>query len=176
MSYFISVDCCSITNVLIYIVTFHFCNYVSWFLIIDMLPQIALMNGCIVTPITFVWHFSSVFSNVSSNCLHERMHTHTGCICLTFLHCAFSNVSSNGLYEQMHSHIGCIYSSFLHCVFSNVPTKHLHRRMQSHTGCICSFSLLRFKISPQHVCTRRCIVTLVAFVWLFATVRFQMSP
>ena len=25
-------------------------------------------------------------------------------------------------------------------------------------------------------CTRRCIVTLVAFVWLFTTVRFQMCP
>ena len=31
-------------------------------------------------------------------------------------------------------------------------------------------------MSAQHVCTRRCIVTLVAFVKLFSTVRFQMSP
>ena len=26
--------------------------------------------------------------------MRERMHNHTGCICLTFLHCWFSNVSS----------------------------------------------------------------------------------
>ena len=31
-------------------------------------------------------------------------------------------------------------------------------------------------MSPQIACPRRGIVTLVAFVWLFSTVRFQMSP
>ena len=31
--------------------------------------------------------------------LNERMHSHIGCICLTFLHCAFSNVYSNRLNE-----------------------------------------------------------------------------
>ena len=30
----------------------------------------------------------------------------------TFQHCAFSNVSSNGLLERMHSHIGCIFLLF----------------------------------------------------------------
>ena len=69
-----------------------------------------------------------VFSNVSSNCLHQRMHSHIGCICLTFLHCVFSNVSSNRLYVRMHSHIGCICWTFLHCAFSNVSSKRLHRR------------------------------------------------
>ena len=29
---------------------------------------------------------------------------------------------------------------------------------------------------PQNVCPRRCIVTLIAFVQLFTTVRFQMCP
>ena len=42
--------------------------------------------------LTFLHH--CVFSNVSSNCVPEKMHIHTGCICLAFLHCAFSNVSS----------------------------------------------------------------------------------
>ena len=32
-----------------------------------------------------------------------------GCIYLTFLHCAFSNASSNCLREKMHSHTDCIY-------------------------------------------------------------------
>ena len=41
-----------------------------------------------------VWIFSTVFFwNVPSNCLPERMQSHIGCICSTFLHCAFSNVS-----------------------------------------------------------------------------------
>ena len=38
------------------------------------------------------------------------------------------------------------------------------------------FSTVRFQMSPQMACPRRSIVTLVAFVWLFSTVRFQMCP
>ena len=38
------------------------------------------------------------------------MQSHTGCICLTFSHCAFSDVSSNDLHVRMHSHTGCICS------------------------------------------------------------------
>ena len=77
------------------------------------------------------------FSNVSSKRLAERMHNHTGCICLIFLHCAFSNVSSKGLHERMHNHTGCICLTFLHCAFSNVSSKHLHKRLHSRIGCIC---------------------------------------
>ena len=33
------------------------------------------------------------------------MQSYIGCIYLTFLHCAFSNVSSNCLHEKGHSHI-----------------------------------------------------------------------
>ena len=50
----------------------------------------------------------------------NQRHSHTGCICLTFLHCGFSGVSSNGLPERMHSHIGCICLTYLHCVISCV--------------------------------------------------------
>ena len=38
------------------------------------------------------------------------------------------------------------------------------------------FSTMHFQMSPQVACTRRGIITLVAFVWLFSTVHFQMSP
>ena len=51
--------------------------------------------------------------DVSSNGLPQRMHSHIGCICLAFLHCAFSNVSSSGLLEMRHSRIGCICVTFL---------------------------------------------------------------
>ena len=44
-------------------------------------------------------HFFSLlhcgFSNVSLKHLHERMHSHNGCICFLFLHCVFLNESSN---------------------------------------------------------------------------------
>ena len=60
------------------------------------------------------------FSNVSSNRLPKKRHSHIGCICLSFLHCAFSNVSSNRLPNKRHSHIDCICLTFLRCVFSNV--------------------------------------------------------
>ena len=87
-------------------------------------------------------HFSSdflhrVLSNVSSNCLPQKRHSHTGCICLTLLHYAFSSVSSNGLSEKRHSRIGCISLTFLHCAFSNVSSNGLPEKRQSHIGCIC---------------------------------------
>ena len=66
------------------------------------------------------------------------MQSHTGCICLSFLHRALLNVSSHGLHHMRHSHIGCICSTFPHCVFSNVSSNCLPERMQSHIGCICS--------------------------------------
>ena len=40
--------------------------------------------------------------------------------CLIFLQCAFSNVSSTRLPEIMHNHTGCICLTFLHCVFQCV--------------------------------------------------------
>ena len=36
--------------------------------------------------------------NASSNHLHYRIHSHTGCICLTFLLCVISNESSKSLH------------------------------------------------------------------------------
>ena len=45
--------------------------------------------------------------------LDQSMHSHIGCICLSFLHRVFSNVSSNRLRDMMHTHIGCICLIFL---------------------------------------------------------------
>ena len=113
------------------------------------------------------WTFlHCVFSNVSSNVVPEKRHSHIVCIGLTFLHCEFSYVSSNCLPEKRHSHIDCIRLAFLHCVslqmcpknclpqkrnshigyicltflhcvFSNVSSNRLPEMMQSYTGCIC---------------------------------------
>ena len=38
------------------------------------------------------------------------------------------------------------------------------------------FSTVHFNVCPQSTCITGCKVTLVAFVWLFPTVRFQMCP
>ena len=86
-------------------------------------------------------HFSLKFLHcVFSNGLLQRMHTHTGCICFTFLHCVFSNVFSDCLPERMQSHIGCICLTFLHCgahnVFSNVSSNCLPEKRHSHIGYI----------------------------------------
>ena len=77
------------------------------------------------------------FSNVSSNWLPTRMHSHTGHICLAFLHCVFSNVSSNCMPTRLYSHIDYICLAFLHYVFSNVSSDCLPGMMLSHTDCIC---------------------------------------
>ena len=97
-----------------------------------------------------------------------KIHNHIGCICFTFRHYDFSNVSSNRLPDKMHSCIGCIYFSPV-CVFKCVlkfPALKKHSRI----GCIhMTYISVRFQIW-------RSKVALVAFVWLFSTVCFQMSP
>ena len=65
--------------------------------------QIACLRGYIITLVALF-----TFSNVSSNCLHEGMQNHTGCIILLFLHCE----SSNGLPRRVHNHNGCICLTF----------------------------------------------------------------
>ena len=70
----------------------------------QMYHKMACLRRGIVTLVSFI----RVFSNVSSKRLPEKRHSHTGCICLTLLHCAFSNDSSNCLHLRMHIHIGCI--------------------------------------------------------------------
>ena len=95
-----------------------------------------------------------------------------------------SNVSSNCLPKKMHSFIGCIYSIFPHCVFSNVSSKHLHERMHlciyasivTLVALVWLFPTVSFQMFPQIAFIRGCIVTLVAFVWLFSPVRLLKSP
>ncbi len=57
------------------------------------------------------------FSNESSNCLPEKRHSRIGCIG-HFSTVHFLYVASNGHYKSIHSHIGCICFTFLHCAFS----------------------------------------------------------
>ena len=102
----------------------------------------------------------------------------------------FSYVSSKNLGQSMQSHTDCICYIFLQCAFSNVSSNCLPGRMQSHIGYISVkgkgivtlvafvwlFSSVRFQMCPQIACSIGCKVTLGAFVWFFSTVRFQMFP
>ena len=51
---------------------------------------------------------------------------------------------------------------------SETITSHLVQFVSIFSTAVC------FQMSPQIACIRGCIVTLVAFVWLFSTVRHQM--
>ena len=106
-----------------------------------MCPQIVYSRGCIVGCIWLAF-LHCVFSNVSSNCLHQRKHSHIGCICLIFYFHVFAYASSNWMNMRMHSHIGYICLIFLHCVFSYVPSKCLPGRMHKGIGGICLVSPL----------------------------------
>ena len=95
----------------------------------------------------FLW---CVFSHVSSGCLHGRVHSYTGCICLTqsvYPHC--TTLSKMG-YCPRGALKWPLVLIFLQCVFSHVSSKCLHRRMHSNTGSIC----LTQSVSPH--CTAQC--------------------
>ena len=51
----------------------------------------------------------NLFKCVSSKSLLDRMQSHTGCICSTFLHYEFSNVFSNCLHEKIQNQISWIF-------------------------------------------------------------------
>ena len=92
-----------------------------------MSPQIAPVNGYIITLVAFVGFFlQSEFSSVSSNVLPEQMQSRIGCICRIFFQSGFLNVSSKFLPEQLHSCIGYICVIFLRSEFSNVSSNRPH--------------------------------------------------
>ena len=93
-----------------------------------------------------------------------------------FLLCAFSNDFSNSLDVRMQSHIGCMSLNFSKCALE-MPFQIACLR-----GCkvtmitfVWLFPTVRFQMCPQHLCSRGCIITLVAFIWLFTIVHFQMT-
>ena len=100
-------------------------NFCGFWVQLELLLQFPNSPNCDFS-LTFL---HCVCSNVSPNCLHKRMQSHIGCICLAFLHCAFSNASSKRLHKRKQSHIGCICLTFLHCAFSNVSSNRLPEKM-----------------------------------------------
>ena len=126
-------------------------------------------NGC-----TCLFFLRYVSVNVFAWRLDESMYMDNSYTYAAFLRCVVSDVLSNRVHEKRHSHIACICSTFLHycVVFSNVTSMHLDQSRRSHI--VWFFSTVHFQIIPQIVSRRRGTVTLVAFVWLFSTVRFQM--
>ena len=96
------------------------------------------LSATIWRQVAFLLPSCSLLPQPMSSSLPERIQSHTGCNCLSFLHCVFSNVSSTCLAERRHSHTGCIcLSSSPHCVFSNVSSNCLPERVQNNTGCTC---------------------------------------
>ena len=78
----------------------------------QMFTERALISTGKVTRAAFIWLFSSVSFQM---CLQmaglqpEGIQSHTGCICLVFLHCAFPNVYWKSLGQRRHGHTGCIF-------------------------------------------------------------------
>ena len=151
-----------------------------------------MLRGCIVTSIAFVWLFPMcifkcfkwawithrqihtgcicltflhcVFSNASSKNLDQHRQINTGYICLTYLHCTFSIMSSNCLPENRHIHIWMHSFGFFQRVFLNGCSQHLHKKMRCRNDCIC-FTFLHCafsNVSSNTPSPRDCIVTLVA--------------
>ena len=77
----------------------------------------------------------------------------------------------------MQRHLDYVCFPFVQCSILNESSNRLLQKMQSHTSCtFLVFSIVCFQMWTRIACLRRCIVTLVAFLWLFSTVCFQMSP
>ena len=145
-----------------------------------MSPQTASFWDCIVISVAFVWLFC-VFSNESLDFLPKKIQNHIGCISLLFSTVGFQMspqlvlmrwyiftylIFSLSIFSQYG--VTFVFTS-LFWVFSYEFANCWDEKMWNYTGCIC----LCFKMSPQTVCLRDCIITLIAFVWLFSNVRFK---
>ena len=113
----------------------------------QMTPQSMSIRLYIFTFVMCVQLLQCVFSNAALKRLPIWIQNYIDCICLPFLHCGFWNAALNCMHLWMHNYIGYICLTFLHCAFSNDSSNYL---------------------------LNRCKIKLVAFVWFFFTVHFQM--
>ena len=127
----------------------------------QMSPQIACLRGCKVTLVAFVWLFSAVYFKMTSQAAFHRW-----CIlALVAVIRLFSSVFSNGLHEKRHSHIGCICLIYFHCKLFSSGFLHLHPLKQSHNFpfvwlplCVVLCANGCFKLSQIHHCLLQCRV------------------
>ena len=135
--------------------------YSHWLHFLDFSPL------CVFRCVLKLPAWDYVFSYVSFIHLDQSMHSHTGYICLTFLHCAFPNVYSKSLDQRRQSHTGCIFLAIRHRVFSKASSNRLPERRLIHIGCIyLASSTVCFQMSVQSVWIRWYKVELSAFVGL----------
>ena len=123
--------------------------------------QSVCIRRCIIALAAFVW----LFFAVTSNGLHVKWNSLTGCICTIFPNCVFRR-----------NHVtGYICLLFVFCVSRNASSNCLPGRMKSHSGCIL------FGFSP--LCVFKCTLKLYARTdaklhWLhlfdFSPMCFQM--
>ena len=110
------------------------------------------------------------FSYVLSNCLPEWLRSCTGCICKVFPHCVFSSELSNWLQSGMHNHRVGTFLSLHHCVLSNGPLK-LHW-----LHLFIFFPIMYLHMFPHVNFIKACVDTLTAFVRPDFTMCFHMCP
>ena len=118
----------------------YICNVIILFLIRSLL-------------VSFVWHLHCAFSNVSSNCLHEKRQSHI-CYCLTFLHCPFFKCLFKSPAQEEAYWLHLFYFSSL-CIFKCVFKLPAREEATSHW-------LHLFDFSP--LCVFKCLLKVNAWV------------
>ena len=114
--------------------------------------------------------FSRADFQMSSNWYPEQITNYISCMCETFLRSEFSSVSLNWLPESMQNYIGC------NMVSKSVLNSPALIDAKSHWLHVCISFKSAFSNCPQISCLKRCKVTLIAIVWFFSRVCFQMFP
>ena len=95
-----------------------------------------------------------VFFNVSSVGCHTMMHSHTGCICMAFLHCVLEHDQSSPFSQRMRNHNrDCTCLAFVRCLSLYASSNCLPGMMQNHIDDICLVSLhyVLLNVSASHL-------------------------
>ena len=132
-----------------------------------MSPQIAFQRRRKVTLAALTRLFRTVCFRMYSHraCIKGCKVTLVAFVCLFSIHCAFSNVSSNRLPVRMHSHIGYIFLLFSTVRFKMCPQIACLRRVKvTLVAFVRLFSTVCFQMSSQITFLIGCIFTLAAFI------------
>ena len=131
-----------------------------------------------LTPVRFCNQTKTVEVAVATKCISKIfscfIFISTCCNKQTIIHHNLSSLRVNGL--NRHTQDQFQRATIAQTAESHIVEPKPQSKNLTHWVHLFSFVLCAFQMCPEMACLRGCILALVAFVWLFTTVCFQMVP
>ena len=132
-----------------------------------------------LTPVSFCNQTKTVEVAIATKCISKIfscfIFISTCCNKQTIIHHNLSSLRVNGL--NRHTQDQFQRATIAQTAESHIVEPKPPKQQKLNIGSIyLALSSVHFQMCPEMACLRGCILALVAFVWLFTTVCFQMVP